>query len=216
MMIEKEMIAIVGLGGTGSHVLDYISKTDVRAIDLFDGDQMLDRNIPRVPGAIGQTEICVGEKKAWFYKRIYSTVHAKIGANECITTANAARLADYDTVFACMDQGSDKRLVIETCLANGVLLIDCGMGVPKENGRLRCVLRVTTPRSMEDARLIATTAPQPDAHGAYANNQQIELNAMNAALAVIRWKKERGLYVDDAPETTTTYYHLAENQISTR
>ena len=216
MMIEKEMIAIVGLGGTGSHVLDHISKTEVRAIDLFDGDRMLDRNIPRAPGAVGQKDICVGEKKAWFYKRIYSAVHANIGANECITTANVGRLADYDTVFACMDQGPDKRLVIETCLDHGVLLIDSGMGVPKENGRLRCVLRVTTPRSMEDAGVIATTAPRSDAHGAYANNQQIELNAMNAALAVIRWKKERGLYVDDAPETTTTCFHLAENRISSR
>ena len=40
----------------------------------------------------------------------------------------------------------------------------------------------------------------------YANNIQIaELNALNAALAVIKWKKLRGVYVDLEDEHHSTF-----------
>ena len=44
-------IAIVGLGGTGSYVLDLVAKTCVREIHLFDDDLYLQHNAFRAPGA---------------------------------------------------------------------------------------------------------------------------------------------------------------------
>ena len=42
--------------------------------------------------------------------------------------------------------------------------------------------------------------------GEYERNVQIvELNALNAALAVIRWKKHRGFYLDLGQEDRSTY-----------
>ena len=42
--------------------------------------------------------------------------------------------------------------------------------------------------------------------GEYERNVQIvELNALNAALAVIRWKKFRGFYLDLEGEMQSTY-----------
>ena len=37
-------IVIVGLGGTGSYVLDFVAKTPVKEIHLFDGDTFLQHN----------------------------------------------------------------------------------------------------------------------------------------------------------------------------
>ena len=38
--LEAQKIAIIGLGGTGSYVLDFVAKTPVKEIHLFDGDTL--------------------------------------------------------------------------------------------------------------------------------------------------------------------------------
>jgi hypothetical protein len=49
--LKGQKIAIIGLGGTGSYILDLISKTPVSEIHLFDGDYFLQHNSFRAPGA---------------------------------------------------------------------------------------------------------------------------------------------------------------------
>ena len=44
-------IAIVGVGGTGSYLLDLVAKTPVTEIHLFDGDKLFAHNAFRSPGA---------------------------------------------------------------------------------------------------------------------------------------------------------------------
>jgi hypothetical protein len=51
-------IGIVGLGGTGSYVLDLVAKTPVPAIHLFDGDEFLQHNAFRAPG-LRRSTICM-------------------------------------------------------------------------------------------------------------------------------------------------------------
>ena len=55
--------------------------------------------------------------------------------------------------------------------------------------------------------------------GEYERNVQIvELNALNAALAVIRWKKHRGFYLDLGGEGRSTYTidgnHMSNKRLS--
>jgi hypothetical protein len=49
--LENHRIAIVGLGGTGSYVLDFVAKTPVKEIRLYDGDRFSQHNAFRAPGA---------------------------------------------------------------------------------------------------------------------------------------------------------------------
>src|SRR3989339_218617 len=49
--LEGQQIAVVGVGGTGSYVLDFIAKTPVAEIHIFDGDLFLNHNAFRCPGA---------------------------------------------------------------------------------------------------------------------------------------------------------------------
>jgi hypothetical protein len=44
-------VAIIGLGGTGSFLLDLLVKTWVTEIHLYDGDQLLNHNLFRSPGS---------------------------------------------------------------------------------------------------------------------------------------------------------------------
>jgi len=49
--LALDKIAIIGLGGTGSYVLDLTAKTPVNEIHLFDGDKYHQHNAFRAPGA---------------------------------------------------------------------------------------------------------------------------------------------------------------------
>lgn len=49
--LTGQRIGIVGLGGTGSYVLDLVAKTEVAEIQLIDGDVFSQHNAFRAPGA---------------------------------------------------------------------------------------------------------------------------------------------------------------------
>ena len=62
--LELEKIAIVGLGGTGSYILDLVAKTPVKEIHLFDGDSFSQHNAFRSPGAPSIDALIKQPKKA--------------------------------------------------------------------------------------------------------------------------------------------------------
>ena len=89
----------------------------------------------------------------------------------------------------------------------GVPFIDVGMGVEEVESSLLGQLRVTasTDKSRDQVR---STLPMSDHDGEddYSRNIQIaDLNALNAALAVIKWKKLLGFYIDLENEHTSLY-----------
>jgi len=55
--LELRRVGIVGLGGTGSYILDLVAKTPVEVIHLFDGDVFLSHNAFRSPGAASVAEL---------------------------------------------------------------------------------------------------------------------------------------------------------------
>ena len=42
--LQSGPVAIIGLGGTGGYILDYLAKTPIKEIHLFDGDRFLQHN----------------------------------------------------------------------------------------------------------------------------------------------------------------------------
>lgn len=119
------------------------------------------------------------------------------------------QLQDFDFVFLCMDTGPAKKLIVEALHAAGTPFIDTGMGVQmiEDSLQLLAICRVTTSTSAKCdhlARRVSYAPPADD--GDYERNIQIaELNAMTAAMAVIRWKKFYGFYQDIEGEHNSTY-----------
>ncbi len=75
---KLKRIAVVGVGGTGSYVLDFVAKTPVWEIHLYDGDDHLQHNAFRAPGAPSLAELQEQTKKATWFKSIYSKMHSGI------------------------------------------------------------------------------------------------------------------------------------------
>jgi hypothetical protein len=201
-------IAIVGLGGTGSYVLDLVAKTPVSEIHLFDGDAFLQHNAFRSPGAPSIDELKAKPQKVAYLKNIYSKMRRGIVDHEVfVSQENVEHLKEMDFVFLCLDRGVTKKLIIEKLEEFDLPFIDVGMGVYLADDALGGILRVTTstPKQRNHVRARIPFSDS-DTQNEYTNNIQVaDLNALNAALAVIAWKKQRGFYCDLECEHHSTY-----------
>lgn len=208
-LLMYERIAIVGLGGTGAYVLDLVAKTPVREIRLFDHDELLQHNAFRAPGAPSIDELRAAPRKVDYLKATYAKMHRGIVANAVELDSTNLHLLDGVTfAFLCMDGGEPKRLVVQKLEALGVPFVDVGMGLELVDGSLGGILRVTasTPEKRDHVHAGRISFAGGGDENIYASNIQVaDLNALNAALAVIKWKKIRGFYRDLEREHHCTY-----------
>jgi len=208
--LALDKLAIVGLGETGAYVLDLVSKTPVKEIHLFDGDQFLQRNAFRSPGAASGQDLGLHKQKVEYFKHLYSRMHRHIHAHDhYIDATNVEVLAEMDFVFLCVDSGAARKLIVEKLEEYEVNYVDVGMGVELEDGMLAGILRVTTSTAeTRQHKGFSNTIPFVDLEEADAYSQRIQiadLNALNAALAVIKWKKLCGFYRDLDNEHVSAY-----------
>ena len=106
-----------------------------------------------------------------------------------------------------MDAGEPKRLAVQRLEDMGVSFVDVGMGLELVNGSLGGILRVTasTPNKRDHFGK-RVSFEGGGVENLYASNIQVaELNMMNAALAVIKWKKLLGFYRDLENEHHCSY-----------
>lgn len=208
--IAGQAIGIVGLGGTGGYVLDFLSKTPVARIHLFDDDLFLQHNAFRAPGAAPLSALADRRPKVDHFDRIYSALHRGIVPHRVRMSAATVSLMDgLDFIFLCLDDPTIKQPLIERLEDQGTSFIDVGMGLQAGEAGLTGLLRVTTSTpAMRDHVWERSRIPlaKDDRADPYATNIQVaELNALNAALAVVRWKRLCGFYADTEAEHFSTY-----------
>jgi hypothetical protein len=197
--LENQRVAIVGLGGTGSYILDLVAKTPVTEIHLFDGDVFLQHNAFRTPGAPSIETLREKKHKVEYLYDIYQNMHKRITAHpEYLHEENIENVVlAADFVFISMDKGSIKRELINKLLENNKPFIDVGIGIDPVDDFLIGQVRVTTGTPQKNDHIYDRIAFTDGEKDAYSTNIQIaDLNALNASLAVIKWKKYCGFYQD--------------------
>ena len=203
--LKDDVIAIIGLGGTGAHVLDFIAKTPVREIRAFDLDPFHVHNAFRSPGRLEPSEL--GKPKANVYGCRYSNFRKGLTVTPTFIDASCHDEMDGITfAFVCVDKGSSRAGIFDLLISRGIPFIDVGMGLNRKRGSINGLLR-TTYYSADDGQLVREKELAPlsdDPDDIYRTNIQIsELNSLNACLAVIRFKQLRGFYFEEIP-----YYQL--------
>lgn len=206
--LAVEKLAIVGLGGTGSYVLDLLSKTPAKQLHLFDGDKFGSHNAFRAPGAASIEDLRKQPYKVDYFKGIYERLHRGIiPHSDYVDESNIDQLRDMACVFLCIDGGKGKRFIVDKLEEFGVAFIDVGMGLYVTNETIGGILRVTlsddTNRAAARARMSLADRTEADEYD--KNIQVADLNALNATLAVIRWKKMRGFYFNHKQERSSSY-----------
>lgn len=206
--LRGERVGVVGLGGTGEYVLDFVAKTHVEIIHVFDGDRFLTHNAFRAPGAPTLEQLREAPYKVDHFAAIYGCMRDGIVTHPyAITDDNVEDLLNLTFVFVCIDDPAAKAPIIDALIAHGIDFVDVGMGIELVDGMLTGIVRttlVTGQKHDHAADRISTAAG--GAGGEYRSNIQIaELNARNASDAVIRWKKVRGVYADLGGEHFTAF-----------
>ena len=216
--LAHSTVAIVGLGGTGSYILDLVAKTPVREIHLFDGDRFGQHNAFRAPGAPSVGVLESAPTKAEYFRAIYSNMHRHIISHDHLDEDTLNSLSGMDFAFVAVDDADARRLAVEKLLTDGVPFVDVGMGVIEVEGSLLGQLRVVAATSERRDHVHSTIPLEPGPiDDDYTRNIQIaDLNALNAALAVVRWKKLMGFYKDVGREYSSIYQvdgnHLVNEQ----
>lgn len=208
--ITGRKVAVVGVGGTGSWVLDLLARSPVDEIHLFDDDRYLQHNAFRSPGPTSEKELAGGPLKVDVYAQQWASMRTGVTPHpERVGEQHTELLSQMDMVFVCVDTGDSRREVTELLERAGTEFIDVGMGLllNEEQAQVLGQLRTTlsTPATREQARQHMPLAGSAE-DVVYAQNIQVgELNALNAVLAVTRWKRARGFYTDLEHETSSTY-----------
>ena len=216
---KQQRIAIVGLGGTGAHVLDLIAKSHVLEIHLYDGDAFCPHNAFRAPGAASRATLDRRLSKVTYFSEMYGAMRKNVVPHEVmIDEANVAELAAYDFVFICVDKGAVRQLIVEALGPHATCFIDVGMGVNLTDNKDQlwgtCRVTVSTPATRERAEACIPKVDRDDE--IYGSNIQIaDLNCLNAALAVMAWKRLTGFYVNDRSEHESTF-SVSLNQLSNK
>lgn len=208
--LAMNKVAIVGLGGTGAYVLDLVAKTPVREVHLFDGDQFLQHNAFRAPGAGSLDDLRAQRSKVQYYSDVYGRMRRGVIPHpEFIDSTNVAQLAGFDFVFVCVDRASARKLISDFLHQQHTPFIDVGMELLliEEAAHLIGTCRVTlsTPdKSDHFPRHVSLEGEVAD--DVYATNIQVaDINALNAALAVMKWKKVCDFYQDCYREHQSAY-----------
>ena len=74
-----QKVGIIGLGGVGLWILDLMSKTDVKEIRIWDGDEIEGRNLVRAPGWASVEAI--DKNKACYFGERYARMRVGISAH---------------------------------------------------------------------------------------------------------------------------------------
>lgn len=202
--LRGKKIAIVGLGGTGTYILDFVSRTHLQQIALFDDDKIHVHTMFRIPGFIPNA---LGNKKVEVLAQQYGNWHAGIKPYpEQITLNNVEALREFHFVFVSIDDGPSRSDIVNWLSSNSIPFVDCGMGLNRSRSGLNGVVRITGEdrrayeQSVGTAYLPIGRAQDDEYH---KQAQIAELNALNAALAVVRFKQHFGLL--DRVDTALSY-----------
>ncbi|MDH4317901.1 MAG: ThiF family adenylyltransferase [Desulfobulbaceae bacterium] len=203
--LENDIVAVIGLGGTGAYVLDFLVKSPVREIRAFDLDPFHVHNAFRSPGRLDEAEF--GKPKAEVYFSRYENFRNGLSAGaKLIDASSETDLNGVTFAFVCVDNGSSRAEIFDLLFSKGIPFIDVGMGLHRKRGPLSGQIR-STYYSVEQCKTLRDKGLSPLTDGQdnlYKTNIQIgELNALNACFAVIRYKQLREFYFEETP-----YHHL--------
>jgi len=133
-ILESMRVGIVGLGGTGSLVLQQLVHLGIRDFLLIDPDTIEETNLNRL---IGATESDVGRSKvttaeSWS-RKINSKVKIEARQESVLRATTAQLLADTDFTFCCTDSHGSRAVLNQLAYQYLLPMIDMGVVIAVTN-----------------------------------------------------------------------------------
>ncbi|WP_418126466.1 HesA/MoeB/ThiF family protein [Variovorax sp. 160MFSha2.1] len=138
--LSQLTVAVIGLGGTGSIVVQQLAHLGVGRFVLMDHDVVDVTNLNRLLGA---TPKDIGLPKVHVAERAITTINPSaicephVGDITC--SALAARLAEVDFIFGCTDSMASRAVLNQLAYQYLIPVIDMGVAIRVEADRLASV-----------------------------------------------------------------------------
>jgi molybdopterin/thiamine biosynthesis adenylyltransferase len=136
-LLESLRVGIVGLGGTGSVVLQQLVHLGVSDFLLIDPDTIETSNLNRLVGAtpknVGMSK--VGVAASWA-RQINPEVRIESCEDSVLRTSVAKLLANTDFVFCCTDSHGSRAVLNQLAYQYLVPMIDMGVRIATERNQI--------------------------------------------------------------------------------
>jgi hypothetical protein len=131
-ILRDVRVAVVGLGGGGSHVVQQLAHVGVLHYSLYDPDVIEESNLNRLVGGT-HDDVDRAASKVEIARRVIRDVRpeAVILGNEKRWEDAPEDLRNSDLVFSCLDGFAQRRDLEAMTRRYAIPLIDIGMGVHK-------------------------------------------------------------------------------------
>jgi tRNA A37 threonylcarbamoyladenosine dehydratase len=133
-------VAVIGVGGVGSWVVEGLARSGIGAITLIDLDDVcvtnVNRQLPALDGNIGRPKVAALADRV----RLINPECKVTAVSEFFTAETAPRLLTnrYDWVVDCIDAVTNKALVIAECVKRGQPVVTVGgAGGKRDATRIR-------------------------------------------------------------------------------
>jgi molybdopterin/thiamine biosynthesis adenylyltransferase len=123
--------------------------------------------------------------------------------------SNIEALAGFDFVFLCVDRGKARAILCRYLQSQGIPFVDAGLNLHLVSATLALVgtCRYTLCTATQSDHLAQYVPVEEDEEDVvYRQNIQVaDMNALNAQLAVMKWKQHCGFYQDDFRAHNATF-----------
>jgi len=145
-LLQRLHIGVVGVGGTGSPLVEQLTRLGVGTISEFDRDPLEDSNVTRVYGSRiadkGVNKTKVSEEHV---NQIGLGTVVRAYPEHITDEETAKRLRECDVVFGCTDKQTPRGILVQLALQYYIPVFDLGIKIDAEDETLRGVVgRVTT------------------------------------------------------------------------
>ena len=127
---DTSVIAVVGLGGGGSHVVQQLAHLGVRHLHLFDADKAELSNLNRLVGA-SLSDVNTATPKVEISRRMIERIDpaAEVTVHESIWQSAASDLRGCDIIVSCVDSFVARQDLEATARRYMIPIVDIGMDV---------------------------------------------------------------------------------------
>ena len=135
LLLNRLHVAVVGVGGTGSFVVEELARLGVGRLTLIDDEDIESTNLNRI---VGSTESDVGKRKvdvlAAVAKRARKGIEVNAIAGSILRESVARRLIDCDLVFCCTDSHGSRAVINQVAYQYLVPTLDIGVRIDAAAG----------------------------------------------------------------------------------
>ena len=205
-LVAQERVGIIGLGGVGAWISDFVIKSDPQEIHGWDDDCIEPKNILRMPGGL-DPDVWIGRKKAEWFHEIYSVIHANVhGHTVKILPENVKDVIERTTFcFVAVDNADDRMMVCDKLASADIPFVVAGLSLIRKDKRVAVSMRIVTAHvgvpSWREAIPQVGQAGQDD----YGSLDLPDVYSMAAGWSIQSWRKMRGQFWQEQREECLDY-----------